>query len=63
MESPQKTCGVVVALFKICKTEDGLHHHWIESKIIHLLAEDWIKEEGGEITIHSHQKIIQNLWD
>ena len=53
----------VVTLFEIYETEDGLHHHWIESKDIHLLAEDWLKEVGGEITVHTHQTIMQSLWD
>lgn len=60
---PEKTGRVVVTLFEIYETEDGLHHHWIESKDIHLLAEDWLKEVGGEITVHTHQTIIQSLWD
>ena len=54
---------VVVTLFEKNETEDGLHHHWIESKDIQLLAEDWLKEVGGEITVHTHQTIIQSLWD
>ena len=60
---PEKTGRVVVTLFGIYETEDGLHHHWIESKDIQLLAEDWLKEVGGEITVHTHQTIIQSLWD
>ena len=60
---PEKTGRVVVTLFEIYETEDGLHHHWIESKDIHLLAEDWLKEVGGEITVHTHQTIMQSLWD
>ena len=59
---PEKT-GRVVTLFEIYETEDGLHHHWIESKDIHLLAEDWLKEVGGEITVHTHQTVMQSLWD
>ena len=60
---PEKTGRVVVTLFEIYETEDGLHHHWIESKDIQLLAEAWLKEVGGEITVHTHQTIMQSLWD
>ena len=49
--------------FDIYEIEDGLHHHCIESKDIQLLAEEWLKEVGGEITIHTHQTIMQSLWD
>ena len=52
-----------MALFEIYETEDGLHHHWIESKDIQLLTEKWLKEVRGEITVHTHQKIMQSLWD
>ena len=60
---PEKTGSVVVTLFEIYETEDGLHQHWIESKDIHLLAENWLKEVGGEISVHTHQTIMQSLWD
>ena len=60
---PEKTGRVVVTLFEIYETEDGLHHHWIESKDIHLLFEVWLNEIGGEAQNHSFQKIIQSLWE
>ena len=37
-----------MALFEIYETEDGLHHHLIESKDIQLLTEKWLKEVRGE---------------
>ena len=60
---PQKTGRVVVTLVEIYETDNGLHHHWIESKETHSLFEIWIKEVGGEMQTHSFQKIIQSLWD
>ena len=60
---PEKTERVVITLVEIYETDDGLHHHWIESKETHLLFESWLKEIGGEAQIHSFQKIIQSLWD
>ena len=52
-----------MTLVEIYETDDGLHHHWIESKETHLLFESWLKESGGEAQIHSFQKIIQSLWE
>ena len=52
-----------MTLIEIYETEDGLNHHWIESKEFHTLIEEWLKEVGGEGQIYSHQKIIQSLWD
>ena len=31
---PEKTGRVIVSVVEIYETEDGLHHHWIESKNI-----------------------------
>jgi hypothetical protein len=60
---PEKTGRVVVTLVEIYETDDGLYHHWIESKEHHQILEDLLKEVGGEIQTHSFQKIIQSLWD
>ena len=60
---PEKPGRVVVTLVEIYETDDGLHHHWIESKEHHQILEDLLEEVGGEIQIHSFQKIIQSLWD
>jgi len=60
---PQKTGRVVVTLVEIYETDNGLHHHWIESKETLSLFEIWIKEVGGEMQTQSFQKIIQSLWD
>ena len=60
---PEQTGRFVVTLFEIYETAEGLHNHWIESKEIQPIFETWLKEIGGEIKIHSHQKIIQSLWD
>jgi len=62
-KTPEKTGRVVMTLVEIYETEDGLHHHWIESKEHHQILEDLLKEVGGEIQIYSFQKIIQSLWD
>ena len=62
-KTPEKTGRVVMTLVEIYETDDGLHHHWIESKEHHQILEDLLEEVGGEIQIHSFQKIIQSLWD
>ena len=62
-KTPEKTGRVVFTLVEIYETDNGLHHHWIESRETHPLFESLIKEVGGEIQIYSFQKIIQSLWD
>ena len=62
-KTPEKTGRVVFTLVEIYETDDGLHHHWIESKETHLLFESGLKEIGGEAQIHGFQKIIQSLWE
>ena len=62
-KTPEKTGRVVFTLVEIYETDNGLHHHWIESRETHPLLESLIKEVGGEIQIYSFQKIIQSLWD
>ena len=62
-KTPQKTGRVVFTLVEIYETDNGLHHHWIESRETHPLFETLIKEVGGEIQIYSFQKIIQSLWE
>ena len=62
-KTPEKTGRVVFTLVEIYETDNGLHHHWIESRETHPLFETLIKEVGGEIQIYSFQKIIQSLWE
>jgi hypothetical protein len=52
-----------VTLVEIYETDEGLHHHWVESRETYPDFEAWIREVGGEIQLHSFQKIIQSLWD
>ncbi|MDG2198509.1 MAG: hypothetical protein P8O70_16850 [SAR324 cluster bacterium] len=42
-----------MTLVEIYETDEGLHHHWIESKEKHQLFESWLKEIGGEAQIYS----------
>ncbi len=48
-KTPEKTGRVVFTLVEIYETDNGLHHHWIESRESHPLFETLIKEVGGEI--------------
>ncbi len=52
-----------MTLVEIYETDEGLNHHWVESRGNLQILEAWIREVGGEIQLHSFQKIIQNLWD
>ena len=60
---PEKTGRLIVTLTEIYESEDGLHHHWIESKEYFPVVEQLLKEIGVELKIYTHQKIIQSLWD
>tara|TARA_B100000676_G_C17431326_1_gene509458 strand:- start:31 stop:426 length:396 start_codon:yes stop_codon:yes gene_type:complete len=60
---PEKTGRLIVNLIEIYESEDGLHHHWIESKEYFPIVEQLLKEIGAELKIYTHQKIIQSLWD
>ena len=60
---PEKTGRLIVTLTEIYESEDGLHHHWIESKEYFPVVEQLLKEIGAELKIYTHQKIIQSLWD
>ena len=59
----EKTGRLIVTLIEIYESEDGLHHHWIESKEYFPVVEQLLKEIGAELKIYTHQKIIQSLWD
>ena len=60
---PEKTGRLIVTLIEIYESEDGLHHHWIESKEYFPVVEQLLKEIGAELKIYTHQKIIHSLWD
>ena len=54
----KKTGRLIVTLIEIYESEDGLHHHWIESKEYFPVVEQLLKEIGAELKIYTHQKII-----
>ena len=60
---PERTGRLIVTLIEIYESEDGLHHHWIESKEYFPVVEQLLKEISAELKIYTHQKIIQSLWD
>ena len=60
---PEKTGRLIVTLIEIYESEDGLHHHWIESKECFPVVEQLLKEISAELKIYTHQKIIQSLQD
>ena len=43
-------------LVEIYETDEGLYHHWVESRETYPDFEAWIREVGGEIQLHSFQK-------
>ena len=59
----EKTGRVIVSVVEIYETEDGLHHHWIESKEHHQVFLAWLKEVDGEIQTYSFHKILQSWWE
>ena len=58
-KTPEKTGRVVMTLVEIYETDDGLHHHWIESKEHHQILEDLLKEVGGEFKSTVSRKLFR----
>ena len=62
-EFPKTTGRTVFTLFEIYESEEGLHHHWIESA-------PWADEFAElhnvheiELQMFNQMKVIQSLWD
>ena len=60
-KTPEKTGIVVMTLVEIYETDDGLHHHRIESKEHHQILEDLLKEVGGEFKSTVSRKLFRAL--
>ena len=60
---PPKTGRTIFSLFEIYETEDGLHDHYIESKVFGDELLNISKDFKIEMLHFNQMKVIQSLWD
>ena len=60
---PKETGRTAFHLYEIYETEEGLHHHWIESSEYVLETFEIVKTYGIEFHLLNQMKVIQSLWD
>ena len=60
---PSKTGRTIFNLFEIYETENGLHHHWIETAPFAEVLGEMIETHNIEIFCFNQMKVRQNLWD
>ena len=61
-KTPEKTGRVVMTLVEIYEAEDGLHHHWIESKESHQILEDLLKKLEEKFKSTVSRKSFRAFW-
>jgi hypothetical protein len=50
-------------LFEIYETEEGLHHHWIETAPMADVVGEMEETYNIEVIIFNQMKVRQSLWD
>ena len=60
---PKKTGRTIFNLFEVYETEDGLHHHWIETKEIAEELSSIVQTYNLEWVCFNQMKVIQSLWE
>ena len=60
---PSKTGRTIFNLFEIYETENGLHHHWIETAPFAEVLDEMIETHNIEIFCFNQMKVRQSLWD
>ena len=60
---PKKTGRTIFNLFEIYETEDGLHHHWIETVPMADVMNEMAETHDMEIVIFNQMKVRQSLRD
>ena len=60
---PSRTGRTIFTLSEIYETEDGLHHHWMESKEFGPVLPTLMEENNIDLQVFNQMKIIQSLWD
>ena len=58
---PKKTGGTIFNLFEVYETEDGLHHHWIETKEIAEELWSMVQTYNLEWVCFNQMKVMQSL--
>ncbi len=60
---PKKTGRTIFNLFEIYETEEGLHHHWIETAPMADVVGEMEETYNIEVIIFNQMKVRQSLWD
>ena len=60
---PSKTGRTIFNLFEIYETENGLHHHWIETAPFAEVLGEMIETHNIEFFCFNQMKVRQSLWD
>ena len=60
---PETTGRTIFNLFEVYETEDGLHHHWIETKEIAEELSSMVQTYNLEWVCFNQMKVVQSLWD
>ena len=60
---PEKTGRIVFVLHEIYENEDGLHHHYIESKDFAPEFDNMLSTYNIEYKEFNQMKVIQSLWE
>ncbi len=60
---PKKIERIIFNLFEIYETENGLHHHWIETAPMADVMNEMAETLDMEIVCFNQMKVRQSLWD
>ena len=60
---PNKTGRTLFNLFEIYETEEGLHHHWIETAPMADVMGEMEETYNIEVICFNQMKVRQSLWD
>ena len=60
---PKKTGRTLFNLFEIYETEEGLHHHWIETAPMADVMGEMEETYNIEVICFNQMKVRQSLWD
>ena len=60
---PATTGRTVFHLYEIYESEEGLHHHWIESAEFLPIMSELCAVHQIKLVVNNQMKVIQSLWE
>ena len=60
---PSTTGRTVFQLYEIYESEEGLHHHWIESAEFLPIMSELCAAHQIKLVVNNQMKVIQSLWE